>query len=157
MTSYTLIRLGNILVPASTTRFGIEESEAGPIVTVHTAGHEPLTFDGTAAEAFKAFIEGTLQFPVNTNGVLDLPAGWRAAEPTRAFAGRALETARETFGLDNDINGPYISHPEPYRGNPPLDPRVAGVMNLDLTVTNGPAGPPRLDVNKIKERIGVVK
>lgn len=95
---------------------------------------------GESARALVAFSQGTLTFPVNSNGVLDIAKGWRDAEATRQFVD------------DGTLYKQYVVAAPPVSIT--VSPLVADVMFQSTPPPDGlSAGRPRLDISKIKEKV----
>lgn len=141
MPSYSYILIGQLLLPWDATFSFLNEPE-GPVVMIH-ARNLPggqAVIGGESARALVAFSQGTLTFPVNSNGVLDIAKGWRDAEATRQFVD------------DGTLYKQYVVAAPPVSIT--VSPLVADVMFQSTPPPDGlSAGRPRLDISKIKEKV----
>jgi hypothetical protein len=95
---------------------------------------------GEIAEAVDAFLGGTMKFPVNENGVLDLWSGWKAAEAARTLGGRERERAMPPAPSDTF-----------FLGSAPLPPLSASNKQItDFGVPDSDLGVPKPDYSKIE-------
>lgn len=99
----------------------------------------PVKLRGEASQAFSAFLGGTVNCPVNVNGVCDIMLGWDDHQRARAFGEPVPFDVRELR-------------------DPELVPPLAAAPHITQNVTQGtgPEAPPtvpgRIDWSKVEKR-----
>ncbi len=76
-----------------------EHGQEAPLIYVMPEGSDP-------ALAVTAWLNGDLKVTPNENGVVDLPAAWRAQQRARAFEHREISTEV----VHSNTGGAYVGH-----------------------------------------------
>ena len=122
--------------------------ERGSIDVLSESGNLIVTVPpGETARAIFAFMNGEVVFPIVGNGILSIPEGWAQRQQARNFAPVTIQETQSQGFTSLPMDNPSVNY---------VPPNIRELVNNPVpppVVTS--EGPSRIDVTRIKERLGL--